>query len=229
MIWRIDVAWRVDAHHLRHEGLILQDERRRDTLGPQDLLSMVDIMDEGVERPYPLLDAGRKAPPLCRREQPRDDIERDQPLIALEPAIDREGDAASAENRLGLLLVAHQIDARQAVQPGGDLGVIAADGAVRQRHLVNNALLHGLSRVIEQARSMVSHWRRPINPILLSRQRIGISCRTRPYQPKAEMDQAWQHGWHSSTRWVCGPETVPGSCCGVARQWPSSICGEKNM
>ena len=162
---RIDVARRVDADHLRHEGLVLQDELCRNALGPQNLLPVIDIMDEGIESAHPLLDAGSQAPPFRRCKQPGDDVEGNQPLIGLDPAIDREGDAAPAEDRLGFLLVAHQIGARQAVQPGGDLGVMAPDVAVRQRHLVNNALRHGISRWLSRGpSSMVTNRTRSINP-----------------------------------------------------------------
>ena len=82
---------------------MLEDQVLGDAPGPQDLLAVVDVVEEGVERPHALLDAGAEPAPLGRRDDARDDVERDQPLGRRLLAVDREGDAGAAEERLGLL------------------------------------------------------------------------------------------------------------------------------
>ena len=63
---------------------------------------MIDVVDEGVERPDALLEAGLQAHPFLRGQHPRHDIERDQPLGALLLAIDRERDADPMEQGVRL-------------------------------------------------------------------------------------------------------------------------------
>src|SRR3546814_18952388 len=86
---------------------------RTDTLFPyttlfraQYLLAVIAVVEEGVERAHPLLDPAREAAPLARRDDPRHDVEGDQPLVAAVGAIDVEGDADVAEKSLGLLRLA---------------------------------------------------------------------------------------------------------------------------
>ena len=67
---------------------------------------MVDVVDEGVQRPHPLLEPRLEPRPLLRRDDARDDVEGDQPLGAFLLPVDREGDADPVEQgiRLGALL-----------------------------------------------------------------------------------------------------------------------------
>jgi hypothetical protein len=61
--------------------------------GLEDLLLVVDVVEEGVERLHPLPQAGLQRLPLGRRDDARDDVEGDQALGAGLLAVDREGDA----------------------------------------------------------------------------------------------------------------------------------------
>jgi hypothetical protein len=54
---RINIARRTEADHLRQERLVLRDQLLGNLAGPHDLLTMVDIVEECVERHYALLDA----------------------------------------------------------------------------------------------------------------------------------------------------------------------------
>src|SRR3546814_9328422 len=72
---------------------------------------MIDVMQKRVQCPHALFDAARQAPPFTRRDDARDDIEGDQPLVGFILAIDVEGDAGGAEKGLGLLRLA--LDARR--------------------------------------------------------------------------------------------------------------------
>ena len=98
----IDAARRIDAHHLRHEGGVLDDDVCRDAPCPQDFLTVIDVVDEGVERPHPLFDAGRKPAPFRGRKHPGNDVEGDEAFGGFVVAIDGEGDALAAETALGL-------------------------------------------------------------------------------------------------------------------------------
>ena len=98
---RIDAARRIEPHHLRHEGFVLEDHVARDAARPQNLLAVIDVVQEGVERPHALLDAGRKPPPFEGGEDARHDIEGDEAFGGLFGAIDGKGDALAAEQFFG--------------------------------------------------------------------------------------------------------------------------------
>src|SRR3546814_19266847 len=67
---------------------------------------MIDVMKKRVKRPHALFDAARQAPPFTRRDDARDDVEGDQPLVGFILAIDVERDAGGAEKSFGLLCLA---------------------------------------------------------------------------------------------------------------------------
>ncbi len=99
--------------------------------GPQDFLAVIEIVDEGVERPHPLLDAGRQLAPFSGGEDARNDVEGDEPFGGLVVAIDREGDALAAEDRLGLLQRPLDVLRAQGLEPLLDAGIGLADRAAR--------------------------------------------------------------------------------------------------
>ncbi len=105
----IDLAGRRMASHLRHIGLVLDHQLKRNAPGLENVLAVIDIVDEGVERLHPLLDAGCKAPPLRRRQDARDDVEGNEALCGLIAAVDGEGDAEAAEDGFGLAQLALEI------------------------------------------------------------------------------------------------------------------------
>ena len=74
----VDAARRVDADHLGQKRRVLDDKLFGNLAGLQDLLAMIDVVQEGVERPDALLDALLEAAPLVRRDDARQDVERDQ-------------------------------------------------------------------------------------------------------------------------------------------------------
>ena len=99
----IDAAGRIDADHLRQKGSIVGDKFDRHPARPQYFLTVIDIVEKGVDRPDPLFDAFRKLAPLASRKHARYHIKRDQPLVGLILAIDIEGDSGLPEKgfRLG--------------------------------------------------------------------------------------------------------------------------------
>ena len=100
------------ADHLRQIGLVPQDEVGGDAAGADDLLAVIDVIEEGVERPHPLLDAAFEEPPLGGGDDARHEVEGDQPLKRILAAVDGEGDAEPAEKNLGLVLLALEAELR---------------------------------------------------------------------------------------------------------------------
>lgn len=86
-------------------GGVLIDQPRGDAPRPHDLAAPVDIHQKGVQRLGALLDAAFQPQPFMRGEDARKHVERDQPVRIAALAIDREGDADAAEQRLGLGLL----------------------------------------------------------------------------------------------------------------------------
>ena len=104
---RVDAAGDVDAHHLGAELRVAEHLLGRHDAGLEDLLVVVDVVDEAVQRRDALAQAALHLAPLVRRDHARDQVERDQPLgagaVLVLGAVDGEGDADAAEDHLGLL------------------------------------------------------------------------------------------------------------------------------
>ena len=132
----VDAARRLHAHHLRHERRVLDDQVFRHAAGLDDLLAMVDVVHEGIERAHALLDAGGEAAPLGRAKDARDDVERDEALGGGVVAVDGEGDAGAAEQRLGVRALALEVVDLLRLQPLVHGGVGLAHPAAGPVHLV---------------------------------------------------------------------------------------------
>ena len=131
----VDAAGRGEVHHLLPERLILQDQAGRDDAGLQDALPVIDIGQEGVERPHPLLQPGRERAPFGGGDDPRNDVEGDEALRVAALAIHREGDAQAAEQQFGLGGFFLQGGQWGAFDPLGDLGIGGA-GELAVAHFV---------------------------------------------------------------------------------------------
>src|SRR5690606_23091038 len=142
----VDAArWR-EAHHLGQPGAVMAKQALGQAAGPDDLLSMVEIVHEGVERTHPLLDAARQPPPFGTRYYPRHHVARDQPPRGGAVAIDVEGTPRAAEEILRFAsLAAHPV--RVLVrEPAVVIPIGLANRAVGRVHLV---VLDGARRVHE--------------------------------------------------------------------------------
>ena len=89
-----------------------------------DLLVVVDVVDEQVQRADPLLEAALDPVPFGGRDDPRDDVERKDPLGAGAVAVDVERDPHVQQRALGRLLAAQQLAVRHRLdqldqRPGG--------------------------------------------------------------------------------------------------------------
>ena len=129
----VDAERRLDANHLGHEGRVGDDQFLGDLARLDDLLAVIDVVHEGVERAHALLDAGRQTAPFGRRDDARNDVEGDEPLGRFIAAVDGEGDAGAAEHRLRLEQLLLQIVELLRAEPFGD-------GLIGHAHTVTGAV-----------------------------------------------------------------------------------------
>ena len=79
---------------------------------------------------------GGELAPFRRRNDPRHDVEGNQPLGPGLLAVHGEGDADTMEQRVGFGALLCNALTRRARQPGGECAVVLADVAIRRVHLV---------------------------------------------------------------------------------------------
>ncbi len=99
---RVNAARHIDALHLGAVLGIAEDVLGGDDAGFEDVLFVIDVVDEGIQRAHALLEPRLQGAPFILRNDPRDDVEGDQPLGVAAFAVDREGDADAMENRIRL-------------------------------------------------------------------------------------------------------------------------------
>ena len=108
--------------HLQPDALAAVSGGAEDQLGRDDPVLedqplVIDVVNEKVERPNPLLEPALDAVPLGRRDQPGDRVERDDPLDALLAAVDRERDPLLPHRQVGDLVAALQLLRAELDQP----------------------------------------------------------------------------------------------------------------
>ena len=87
--------------HLAPEVPRAEDEVGRHDPGLEDLLAVVDVGEEEVERAEPLLEAALDHLPLVGRHDPGHEVEREDAVGAGVVAVDREPDALRQEEGVG--------------------------------------------------------------------------------------------------------------------------------
>ncbi len=93
----VDAVRHLHAEHLGPVVGVLVDQFGRDQPGLQDLTVVVDVGEEEVERLDALFEALGELAPFLAGDDPRHDVERDDPLLGIVLAVDGEGDADAAE------------------------------------------------------------------------------------------------------------------------------------
>ena len=160
-----DTPRRVDADALGTVTLGRFDHFRRHDAVPHDLPVVVHVVDEEVQRLYALLEPALDLIPGVARDDPRDDVEREDPFRARLVAVDGEGDAGVEQRPFGRLVTADELAVRQPLDPLDELSRLRPWRAVRQEHLVVEALgVVGLERhglVIKQELCRYSALRAP--------------------------------------------------------------------
>ena len=137
----IDVGRRVETHHFRQEGLVLIHHRRGDFAGAHDFLTVIDIVQEGVQRPHPLLDAPFQEAPFGGGDDAGNQIEWNDLFVGLAGPIHRESDAEAAENRQCLLLLLLERCSVLLSEPGDQLLVGRARCSIGPQHFIEHRRL----------------------------------------------------------------------------------------
>ena len=125
--------------HLGPEGRVEQHEFRRHEAGLDDLLVVIDVVEEDVDRLHALDAAALHELPFGAVENARHEIEGDQPLGRAAFAIDREGDAEPAEQLLGRRLLGDQGLDGEIVEQLGEVGIGGSHRAVGLAHLIKKS------------------------------------------------------------------------------------------
>ena len=132
----VDVVRHALSAHLGTERGIAEHQVVGHDAGAQDLARAVDVLDESVQRLDALGQALFQEPPFGRRHDARDDVERDQALLRVGFAIDREGDADAAEDQFGLAPPVVENVGRHFVEPARQLAIGRAHAAVLSLHFI---------------------------------------------------------------------------------------------
>ncbi len=141
---RVDSARHVDAHHLAAELRVLVHLLGGNLAGLDDLLGVVDVVQEAVQRGHALSQSPREDVPLARGDHVRNDVERNQPLGPGSLAIHGERDADAVEEEVRGVAVLRDARLRGFSEPFGEGRVMTADRTVRVEHLVVElGLRHG--------------------------------------------------------------------------------------
>ena len=142
---RIHATGHIDIDHLRAELRVLQHLLGGHDTGLEDLLAVVHVVHESVERVHALAQPGLHVLPLVLGDDARDHVERDQPFgagaVFILGAVDGEGDADAAEHHLGLFSARLHQSTLLFVEPLPVCAVVRSHAA-RGVHLVE-ARLHG--------------------------------------------------------------------------------------
>ena len=139
----IDPARHPHPQHLGPERVVGEHQFRRNQAGAQDFLVVVDVVEEGVEGVDALDHPGFDDRPFVGRDDPRHDVERDQALDAAFLAVDVEGDADGAEQRVRLIVALLQDLLRHRMQPRGVAVVRLADPSAAVHLIEKGGLVQG--------------------------------------------------------------------------------------
>ena len=132
--------------HVLHLGAVLGVEEHllgRHDARAHDVVVVVDVVDEHVQRAHALLQPLVQPPPLGRGDDARDQVERDQALGAVGVARHREGDADAAEVQIRLQAARRHGLVRLAGKPLGKGVVMRAHVALGVQHFVEGAFGDG--------------------------------------------------------------------------------------
>jgi hypothetical protein len=116
-----------DPDHRDLELLVDEDLVSRNPSSLQDLLAVIDVGEESVDRRDALDQSLEQLAPVLGRDDPRHHIRGDQALGAALVAIDRERDPGTTEDQIGLGALARHRLARGRRQPLRVRRIVGAD------------------------------------------------------------------------------------------------------
>ncbi len=137
---RVHPARHLDAAHLGPVLAVVQHLLGRHQPGLEDLLVVVDVVQEAIQRGHALTQPFLHVFPLVTGDDARNQVEGDQPLgagaVLVFGAVDGEGDADAAEDHLRLVAtVAHQF-LRLRLQPAFVGAVVVPHLAAADAHFI---------------------------------------------------------------------------------------------
>ena len=138
----VDVLVNLDAAHLAPVVPAAVDEFRRHDAFREDASLVVDVLQEQIDGRQTLRESAFERVPLAARDDPREQIEREDPLGALIVSVDGEGDALREERAVGFELTLPQFILR------GDEQFLdqRRHSAAAPRQLASNISSYALSR-----------------------------------------------------------------------------------
>ena len=157
---RVNVAGHVDAHHFGTELGVLQDLVRGDQSGLQNLLVVVDVVNEPVQRRHPLHQTLLHAGPLMGRNDARNQVEGDQAFgpraVRVFFAVDREGDAHATKNHFGFFALRLHLGVALLRQPGAVILVMRPQTTL----CIGELGIHFIKHLHEQSTpaSVIASW-----------------------------------------------------------------------
>jgi len=110
------------AAHARPVIGVAENQIRRDDAVRQDLLLVIDVVEQEIERGDPLDNAALDLPPFLGRQHPRDRIEGQDAVDCAVRRIEREGDAVIVERLFGGGGAPPEIRDRQMAEPLAQFG-----------------------------------------------------------------------------------------------------------
>ena len=198
---RVHLVGQIDAAHLGPVHGIVQHLMGADHAGLDDFLVVIDVVEESVQRPYPLLEPLLQPAPFVGAKDARHHIERNQALTAIGLAVDGKGDAQPPEQQFGLGALARERALRQAVQPLRVGAVDITDRSIDAVHFVEEGLgccrIHALNhascgptskpaQTAELAARDIARCTNPDGPTRIDRPLLGILINR--CQPQAYAD-----------------------------------------
>jgi hypothetical protein len=127
---------RVEADALLPEAAGGVDDRGGHDAVSHDLLAVIDVVDEQVQRADPLFEAKLDPCPFGGRHDPRNEVEGKNPLGAGAVAVDVEGDPHVQQRPLGRALAAQQLAVGHRVDQLDQRPGSGSRRAIRIEHLV---------------------------------------------------------------------------------------------
>ena len=132
----VDVLGHVESHELAPKMLRAEDVVGRDDAVLEDLLLVVDVVQEEIERGDALDQSLFDGLPFGVGNDARHEVEREDPLGPLIVIVDREGDATPHEGQVDRSLLPLVLCLVEMFQVLGDSSIVGADGPRFIEHLV---------------------------------------------------------------------------------------------
>ena len=120
-------------------GRVLDVVPRNDPV-VEDVLVVVDVVQEKIQRDDPLREPGLEVLPFARGNHPRDGIERKDPLRALVVAVDVEGDALPQKMLVAGRPPRFEIFRLERREPFEQSLIMGSHAAISVEHLVEKTI-----------------------------------------------------------------------------------------